>query len=207
MAALLNGASCLDWVAALLGEPDHAALVAEAEARASRPSPVRFLPYLSGERSPINDADARGAFANLDHATGALDLVQAVLEGVAFALIDGFNAFGQGADRESILPIVGGGARSRYWTKVIASALGRPLARVADAGTSAASGAARLARLALTGEPVSAVCLKPPVEEIVTPDRALNEAYTERFLTFRRLYRELKSVREATADRPPAAIP
>jgi len=192
-AALLNGAGCLDWVARLLGDSDVAALLARVEANFKGPSRILFLPYLSGERTPLNDPEARGVFAGLEYATSPLDLVQAVLEGVAFSLIDGQRAFGDSPG--NAIPMIGGGARSRFWMKLIASALGRPLLRLAVADNGPAFGAARLARLALTGEPVEAVCTKPPVEETITPDAALHATYAARFEDFRALYRSLKRAR------------
>ena len=95
MAAMLNGATCLDWAARLIGETDIAALLARVEARFKGPSPVLFLPYLSGERTPHNDADARGVFAGLDVATTAEDMAQAVLDGVALSLVDARDALGE----------------------------------------------------------------------------------------------------------------
>ena len=89
--------------------------------------------------------------------------------------------------------------------QIIASALGRPLQRVAGADTGPAFGAARLARLALTGEPAEAVCTKPAVLETVDPDPSLQAEYAARFATFRDLYRSLRKAREATAGRRPAA--
>jgi xylulokinase len=179
------------------------ALLGRVEANFRGPSPVMFLPYLSGERTPLNDPDARGVFAYLENATGPLDLVQAVLEGVAFSLIDGQLAFGDGLRGD--MPMIGGGARSRFWMRMIASALGCPLQRVAHADAGPAFGAARLARLGLTRETPEAVCIKPRVEETIEPNPALNRAYKERFQTFRALYRSIRRVREATADPHPAA--
>jgi xylulokinase len=200
MAALLNGASCLDWIGSVTGR-EPAALLADAERSNPRPSPVLFLPYLAGERTPHNDPGARGVFANLDHATGPGDLAQALLEGVAFALRDGFNAFGQTVEAESILPIVGGGSRSGHWVRTIATVLGRRLARVAGGEYGPAYGAARLGRLAVTGEDSSDVCTKPKPGEIVEPDERLADRYSRRYDDFRRLYRSLRRVREATEDR------
>ena len=87
MAAMLNGASVLDWAARFLGA-DIADLLARVEERFAGPSRVVFLPYLAGERTPHNDPDARAGFFGLDNTTTAEDLAQAVLEGVAFTLID-----------------------------------------------------------------------------------------------------------------------
>ncbi len=203
MAALLNGAGCLDWVARLLGEEEPGALMARTEAAFRGASPVLFLPYLAGERTPLNDPDARGAFANLDHATGPTDLVQAVLDGVAFSLAEGVAAFGD--FDAAVLPAIGGGAQSRFWLKIMASVLGRPLARLAAAEAGPAFGAARLARMALTGEAIDAVCMKPAIAETIAPDVSLQEAYAARLPRFRALYQGLRRVRAPMADRPPAA--
>jgi len=184
-------------------ELDVETALARVESRFAEPSRVIFLPYLAGERTPHNDPDARGVFAGLEYATGADDLVQAVLEGVAFSLADGIAAFGDFHDGP--LPVIGGGARSRLWLHIIASVLGRPLQRVANADGGPAFGAARLGRMALTGEAPAAVCTKPPVVETVAPDARLTAAYAERMVTFRALYGSLRRVREATADRLPAA--
>jgi xylulokinase len=201
-AALLNGAAALDWVAGLLGT-DVGKLIETVAANFSGPSRVMFLPYLAGERTPLNDPEARGVFAHLEYACGPNDLAQAVMEGIAFSLIDGQRAFGE-ATRDAI-PMIGGGARSRFFVRLIASALGRPIQRVAGGEAGPAFGAARLARLALTGEAVAAVCRRPVIAETIDPEPELQARYAERFVTFGALYRALRRARSATADRHPAA--
>jgi xylulokinase len=201
-AALLNGAAALDWMAGLAGT-DVGALIAAVEANFAGPSRVMFLPYLAGERTPLNDPEARGVFAHLEYADGVNDLAQAVMEGIAFSLIGGQLAFGDGA--RGAIPMIGGGARSRFFVRLIASALGRPIERVAASEAGPAFGAARLARLALTGEAVAVVCRRPAIIETIDPEPDLAARYAERFSTFRALYASIRRVREATADRPPAA--
>ena len=149
MAAMLNGATVLDWIARILGEPDIGALIDRVAARFIGPSPIIFLPYLSGERTPHNDADARGVFFGLDASAGRDDLVQAVLEGVVFSLMDARLALGAAGHRVAAIAAVGGGVQSRFWMKLIAGGLGIPILRHAGAGKGPAFGAARLARLAL----------------------------------------------------------
>jgi xylulokinase len=167
-----------------------------------------FLPYLSGERTPLNDPEARGAFANLDLATGAGDLVQAVLDGVAVAIKDAALAFGAAADAGPVA-IIGGGARSALWTKLVASALDRPLLRLAGV-SGPAYGAARLARMAASGEPIATVCVEPPIVDVVDPEPALVRAYAERLDRTHALYaslRRTRSPRPAAADRRPSVRP
>jgi xylulokinase len=191
-AALLNGAGCLDWIARVIGRP-VATLLAEAEARFRGLSGVTFLPYLAGERTPLNDPHARGAFFGLGHATSPLDLVQAVLDGVALSLADGQAAFGERDVRP--LPVIGGGARSAFWMKLIAAALGRPLLRVEGGENGPAFGAARLARIALTDEAPEVVGTKPRTVERIDADPILQGAYAARLAGFRALYRATRVVR------------
>lgn len=203
MAALLNGASALDWAARLFAT-DPATLLARAGATGATLSAVTFLPYLAGERTPLNDPDARGAFANLDYANNRDDLALAVLDGVAMSLAVGMETLA-GATGDAPIPMVGGGGRSRFWMQRIASALGRPLARLGGADEGPAFGAARLARMAVTGEAVATVATPAHVSEVIDPDAALHRAYRERLVRFGALTSALRRVRDATADRRPAA--
>jgi xylulokinase len=178
-----------------MGATDIPALLARVEARFSGPSRVLFLPYLSGERTPHNDPEARGAFAGLDATVTAEDLAQAVLEGVAFSLMDAQDALGAPGRAAGAVPAIGGGARSAFWLRIIAAALGLTVTRLHGGEKGPAFGAARLARMALTGEPARAVCGKPEVIETFAPDPVLHAAYRERLVTFRSLYAALKAAR------------
>jgi xylulokinase len=192
MSVILSAASCVSWVAALSGAESEAALLAEAE-RTDRDPRVVFLPYLSGERTPHNDPYAKGVFFGLTHATSRADLARAVLEGVAFAFADGQAALLAAGAQIDRLSVIGGGARSRFWGRLLASALGRPLAYHVGGEHGPAFGAARLARLAVTGEEPAALCTAPPIEEMVEPDAALRERYTARLRIYRGLYRSLRT--------------
>ena len=208
MGALLNGASCLAWVLRMLGEERSPEVVlADVRADYKGPSPVTFLPYLTGERTPHNDPAARGAFFGLDQATDRAMLVQAVLEGVAYSLRDAQDCLDQAGAVVERPGFIGGGSRSRFWARIVATVLERPLARYSGADLGPALGAARLAMVAATGASVAEVCTAPPVEETVEPDRALATAYGERQKTFRHLYRETRRVRrqEEGSSVPPFA--
>jgi len=193
MAVLLNGASCLKWAADLLGESDIAGLLNRVEAHHKAPSDVVFLPYLNGERTPHNNPHARGVFFGLGSDTGRETMVQAVLEGVGFALSDAQSRLHQAGAHCDLPGVIGGGARSRYWIQLIADILGKPLARYEGAAKGPAFGAARLARLALTNEPVGDVCVKPAIEEVIEPDLARNASYQPRFAKFQRIYAALSA--------------
>lgn len=204
MAAMLNGASALAFTAGLV-EAEIGDLLQEAETRFERPSDLLFLPYLMGERTPHNDPHARGVFFGLHPDTRRSDLTQATLEGVAFAFADAKRALEQSGTRIDAAGVIGGGARSRFWTRILASVLDMPLTRYSGGDKGPAFGAARLARLAATGESVEAVCTLPPVLDVTEPEPRLVEAYQPRVETFRRLYRALKpefAIRSGT-DAPP----
>ena len=125
---MLNGRAS-SGLAKTLGVDDIGAVLERVEARFRGPSRIIFLPYLAGERTPHNDPDARGAFFGLDYSTDAEDLVQAVLEGAAFMLMDAQLALKAAGRSVAPVAVIGGGARSRFWLKLIASAIGLPVLR------------------------------------------------------------------------------
>ncbi len=189
MAALLNGAGCLAWISGILGATDPARLLAEVEKAYSGPVAEMFLPYLAGERTPHNDPDARGVFIGLSSRTRRSDLVTAVLEGVALSLADCRELLmGASAQPESV-PVTGGGTRSRFFMQLLATVLASPVVLSSGGAWGPAFGAARLARLAMTGEPVSEICTKPQVLELIAPRSEFCAAHAARLAPFRKLYR------------------
>jgi xylulokinase len=186
--AILSAASCLAWLARLLGTSE-ADLLEPLGLRPKAPSPVSFLPYLSGERTPHDDPDARGMLDGLSHGTDRAAIVQAVLEGVAFALADCRDALAATGITIAQADAIGGGSRSRFWLSVLANVLNIPIHRFADGETGAAFGATRLSRLAVTHEPIEAVCTPPQRIETFEPEPGLADAYAARLPEWRRLYR------------------
>jgi xylulokinase len=192
MAAMLNGAVCLSWIARQLGETNVEALLERTAREAPSPSGLMFLPYLSGERTPHNDPDARGAFIGLSLGTTPSSMVRAVLEGVAFSCVDAQMCLNQAGTQLSTLSVIGGGSQSAFWMRIVASALNLPLTRHDGGEKGPAFGAARLVRIAVTNEPVGDVCRKPPIHDVVAPDAALAALYADRMAHFRDLYDRLK---------------
>jgi xylulokinase len=193
MSVILSAASSLSWVAHATGTASEAALLDEIEASGGD-GDVLFLPYLSGERTPHNDPNAKGVFFGLTHDTTRADLGRAVLEGVAFALADGQDALTASGTTIGRVSVSGGGARSRLWGTILASALQRPLTYHRGGEEGPAFGAARLARLAVSDEDPAAVCTAPPVMDVVEPDRELADRYRQRRVRFRDLYSRLQSL-------------
>ena len=193
MSVILSAAASLAWATGVTGATDEAALAGEAgpsEARLER-VPL-FLPYLTGERTPHNDPHAKGVFFGLDQATGRGDLGWAVLEGVAFAFADGHDALVEAGTEIDTLSVIGGGARSVLWGRILAAALRRPLTWHAGSEVGPALGAARLARLAATGERPEEVCTPPPVARVAEPEGELAERLAARLERWRALYRVLR---------------
>ena len=193
MTVMLSAASTLDWAARLTGNKDAATLLGHVEARASLGGPEIFLPYLSGERTPHNDPHARGVFFGLSHDSDAAALGQAALEGVAFAFADGLDALREIGTHITQISLIGGGARSSWWGRILAAALDRVLIVREGAEYGPAFGAARLAQLGVTNATVETVCTAPPVRAVIEPDRHDVAALAPKRARFGRLYPDLRS--------------
>ena len=178
MGVMLSAASAFGWLAKLL-ESSEGDLLAAVGDTVDGPSPVLFLPYLSGERTPHNDVAARGALAGLSHDTSRAELTQAVLEGVAFATRDNLAALQAAGSQVAEIALVGGGSRSRLWAAILADVLGVPVHRVKGGEVGAALGAARLGRIAATGEAVEVACPAPERAESFAPDSGRRARYDE----------------------------
>ncbi|MDN5003177.1 xylulokinase [Bradyrhizobium sp. GCM10027634] len=190
MGVMLSAAASLAWLSGVMETP-AAALLAPLGEHVDGPSPIQFLPYLDGERTPHNDAAASGAFVGLRGAMGRSQIVQAVLEGVAFAARDNLAALtASGSIAE--LDLVGGGSRSPLWAQICADVLGIPVHRVEEGEIGAALGAARLGRLAVTGEDPAQVCARPRRLASFVPRASVTAAYDEAYRRWRELYPALK---------------
>jgi xylulokinase len=193
MSVVLSAASALRWVTLLLGQKDEATLIDKVSglsAKQRQQAPL-FLPYLSGERTPHNNANAQGVFFGLTHEHDAAAMGYAVLEGVGFALLDGWQALQAGGGHADSLALVGGGGRSVWWAQMLASLLGTRLVSGVGAEAGGALGAARLAWLACGGS-VDEVCRVPAVARVAEPDAAWAAELMPRHARFQRLYSALK---------------
>ncbi|MBB99501.1 MAG: xylulokinase [Rhodobacteraceae bacterium] len=198
MGVMLAATDSLEWLGTITGAP-AATLVGEAGAlRDTRPgpSPVLFLPYLSGERTPHNDPAARGAFIGLERGVGRGDLALAVLEGVAFALCDCRDALADAGTRVDRLTAVGGGARSDLWLSILADVLACEIARPVHGDFGAAVGAARLGRAAVAGGYAPHLFPAPDIGTRIFPQSRRAEAYTHARERFRAAYPALAALPE-----------
>ena len=193
MSVILSAGACLSWAATATGAANEGELAMEAEpAEARLDRTPLFLPYLAGERTPHADPHAKGVFFGLDLAARRGDLGWAVLEGVAFAFADGYEALVEAGSDIDEISVIGGGARSVLWSRILAAALRRPLTYHAGGEVGPALGAARLARLAATGERPQDVCTRPDVERVAEPEEDLADQLAGRLERWRDLYRVLR---------------
>jgi xylulokinase len=192
MGVILSATDALNWHSRVTGA-SAADLSSELGDALKQPSGVTFLPYLSGERTPHNDAAIRGAFLGLGHESDRSVLTQAVFEGVSFAIRDSLEALKSAGTKLSRVTAIGGGSRSRYWLASIATALDLPVDLPADGDFGAAFGAARLGLIAATGADPVEICSAPATAETIDPETALTAAYEDAYQRYRRLYPAIRS--------------
>ena len=174
MGVILAATDALNWFAGLVGQ--GAADLTGKLGPLQAPGRTLFLPYLGGERTPVNSATVRGAFIGLEHATDRAAATRAVLEGVTFAIRDCRDALAATGTRIDRLLAVGGGSRSDYWLRAIATALNVPVQLPVAGDFGGAFGAARLAIMAAAGAGAEIATL-PPIARTVDPDQALSAAF------------------------------
>ncbi|MEX0860457.1 MAG: xylulokinase, partial [Cucumibacter sp.] len=191
MGVILSATDSLNWLASVTGQKAER-LSAAAEAQFMSPAAELFLPYLSGERTPHNDAAARGAIVGLSHLSTPARLAQAVMEGVAFAARDCQRVLADAGTKIGTLLAVGGGSKSALWLKIIAANLNCEILVPADGDFGAAFGAARLGLCAAEGARPADVMTMPKIARRVRPDAKLADAYAERYTHYRALYPAIK---------------
>ena len=176
------------------GEGRAAALLDEAAAQVPPGSDgLVFLPYLAGERSPIWDGRASGAFVGLSLFHTRAHLYRAVLEGVAYALRHNMEAGRMSVPAlDDTLIVVGGAARSDLWMQIVADITGFPVRTIAQE-VEAALGAALLAALgAGLATPAQAEAGWVTLRERALPEAQVAQAYDQGFMVFKDLYPALK---------------
>jgi len=192
MGVILAATDSLNWLSKVTGQ-SPAQLTGSLESSSVEPTDVLFLPYLGGERTPHNDANARGVFLGLGHTTDTTDLTRAVLQGVAFAFKDCQNALTTAGTNLSSAYAIGGGSNSEYWLQLIASALNLPLHTTDDGDYGAGLGAARLGMVAAESTNPVDVCSPPNIASTIEPDAAQYDTFSECHNRYEQSYKALKS--------------
>jgi xylulokinase len=199
MTVMLSAASTLQWVTGIAGEADETALLNRVDQlpMSERASAPIFLPYLSGERTPHNDANASGAFVGLRHGHTAAHMAYSVIDGVSLGMRDGLDAIRRAGSHVTSLQLVGGGSRSPLWAQLLADSLELEITVGQDSGVGAAIGAARLAQLSQTPcvtADINRVCSRPIVLRRYIPDDKGVHLARRRQSIYRSSYQALRGV-------------
>ncbi|MBX2830334.1 MAG: xylulokinase [Rhodospirillales bacterium] len=192
MGVMLSATDSLNWLARITGQ-NPIELTSELNGALRTPGSVRYLPYLSGERTPHNDAEIRGSFTGLATDTSRADLTRAVLEGVAFGLRDSFEALVATDAKLNQLIAIGGGSASHYWIELIATTLGVPLSLPKSGEFGAALGAARLSMTAATGASPDSVMSTPEIRETISPNATLSAEFDDAYQGFKAAYPAIRA--------------
>ena len=196
MGCILSAASCNKWFyEEILKTRDYNGEQTGIEDENLGKNHVYFLPYLMGERSPINDTDARGLFIGMRSDTTRQDMVQAVLEGVAFAFRDNLEiAKSLGIDVK-VSTICGGGAKSKLWQKIIANILNIEL-EIPDVEEGPGLGAAMLAMVACGEYKTISDCAENLVvkKDKILPDAKIATRYETAYSRYKKIYPSIKQL-------------
>lgn len=193
MGVILSAAASLEWLAGVLGVPAPK-LTAALGTKLSGPSPALMLPYLSGERTPVADAQVRGLIMGLGHESDHRTLTHAALDAVAFAFRDSLEALKDAGTEVKRVTAVGGGSKSELWLRIIATVLGVPVDLPAAGNVGGAFGAARLGLIAATGADYRKVLTAPRTARTIRPEPRAREAYEAHYRRYAGIYPAIKEI-------------
>ena len=168
MGVILAASDSVSWLCDMTSHDVHYLMDEMAKTDLLKTTPL-FHPYLSGERTPHNDAHATASFIGLRRTDSHGDMARAVLQGVSFAIADALDVLRAAGSAPTKLLATGGGSNNEVWLRYIASLTDCTLYVPEDADSGAALGAARLAMIA-DGHEAKTVCIKPPIGKLITPD-------------------------------------
>ena len=196
MACILSAASCNKWFCEnVLGTDDYKNEESVITDDKLGNNDVFFLPYLMGERSPINDVDARGTFIGMRMDTTRADMLQAVLEGVAFAIKDNVEiAKAQGINISSS-GLCGGGAKSKLWQKIMSNVLNIDIT-LPQTEQGPGYGGAMLAMVGDGEYKTIAECAEKlvKIKNTVSPEAEISQRYVEKYKKFKEIYPSVKEL-------------
>lgn len=193
MACMLSAAVCCNWWVEKILNDSYDSVNSKADLLGE--NDVLFLPYLMGERSPLNDTEVRGMFYGLSLSTDKDLMSLAILEGVAFALRDNIDTIKRLGVHIKSSKICGGGTKNKLWLKIIASVLNIQL-EIPENQDGAALGASLLAAKGVLSE-VEYTTLETKVYktcEVIIPDKELVEKYEAKFNKWKKLYPAIKGI-------------
>ncbi|MDJ0350788.1 FGGY-family carbohydrate kinase [Cryobacterium sp. PH29-G1] len=205
-AGMATSGAITAWLKNLFGDVDYPVLLAEAAASPPGANGLLMLPYFAGERTPINDPDARGVIVGLTLSHTRGDLYRAALEATAFGIrhnIEQMRAAGATIDR---IVAVGGGTQGGLWTQIVSDVTGL-VQEITTTSIGASFGAAFLAAglvgaTPLGGTPLGATSIEAwnPVSHRITPNALTTERYDALFASYLQLYPQTKALAHELAE-------
>ena len=147
-----------------------------------------YLPYLTGERTPINDPHVRASFNNVDISTTRSSMIYSLIEGISFALNDNYQALSKTNIKLENLYVIGGGSNNETWIKILASILNKNLAITETSDSMAAYGAAKIAFLGYNNLDHQKELKSPKVKKIIKKDSDLASMLSDRFDKWKKFY-------------------
>ena len=196
MGCILSAASCNKWFCeGVLKTNDYIGEQAAIRDDMLGCNDIFFLPYLMGERSPINNTDARGTFVGMRMDTTRADMLQAVLEGVAFAIRDNLEIAKASGIKIERSTLCGGGAKSELWQKIICNVLDVKI----DIPKTEQGPGYGAAMLAMVGDGVYdsvAECSKKlvKIQETISPQKEIADRYEKQYIKFKEIYPSIKEL-------------
>lgn len=200
LAVTLSAGGSLRWWRDVTGST-YEELVAEAGTIPAGAEGLLFLPYLTGERTPHLDPDARGAFVGLTARHTRGHLTRALMEGVLFSLRDGLEIVRVLGVEPTEIRAIGGGASSPLWLQLQADVYGTPISRLAiEEG--AAYGAALLGHVAAGtfADVAEATAVVRILDDVTEPDARSAEVYDALHAVYRDLYQATRADVHRLAD-------
>ena len=192
MGVILSATDSLSWLAEITGQ-SVADLARQAAGLSDEGANLYFHPYLSGERTPHNDPDARGGFFGLSRSHGSAEMAYAVLQGVGYAMTDAVDVLAQSGHRPAELLATGGGSKNHHWLQMICDMTGVPISLPVDGDFGASLGAARLAALA-DGQDHDVILQKPDIAHHFTPDADRTAFHDERRQHWQALFHAVQQI-------------
>lgn len=198
MGATMSAGLCYNWFTRVLGITDFAVMNEKIGSVTAGSGGLIFLPYLSGERCPHLNTDLTGTFFGLQVNTGAAEMSRAVMEGVAYSLLQCMEICGSFGLKASEIIASGGGAKGMVWPQIQADIYGIPL-KIVEIEEQASVGAAITAG--------SSIGLFPSIEEgcrqvvkyqdrVFTPNAQNHQIYQEYFALYKQAYQTSRPVIE-----------
>lgn len=192
MGCMLSAASCNQWFCEkILNNANYNELQSQINDDMLGVNNVYFLPYLMGERSPINDTDASGTFIGLRPGNSYKEMLLAVLEGVSFAIKDNLEIAKKLGLKINFSTVSGGGAKSKLWMKILANILNIELL-IPATEEGPALGSIYLAKLASGDSNLLDEDVK--IKETIKPDKKLVKLYEEKYQKYQKIYPAMKQL-------------